>query len=710
MNLTKLFNGPYLLQNLKKSKALITLLILLVPLFTSIILISTTGNYVFSFIELSSVNLIGMYIIPIILSIALFGYVFKKNSVDFIGSMPISRKTIFLTNTIGGILLIILTQALTMLCTLFLGNVLSAVIIFDAMVWDIFVFYTFAYIFVFTVANLAMTFSGNKISQLVSTILILFVIPFLIVTGRVFYENENGYDVISRNEVKNSITFNESYHFTAPSYFLDMIVNGVEFQYDKIVIVKMGILSILYIGIGFFLFQKKKLELAGESYETTNIHLFIKLLTLLPFMAIFCALSGSERGSVFLFFTAIIAVYYVVFDLITNKKLPLKTTVLGFLGSVAILFAYYEGIAPNVNLRKTVEVKAEEIQSVFIEDVFTYYNLKQEFNLQIDDQELIQQIVKNYYQQYRSSSSSSMGGVVYSTLVEPEVYEEVVDIEDIEALEKGIETNMVEPDAVNPETIETYFHVKLRLQLKNGREYEYTDYWNADIWKGILQRYGKEQAVQNLKEARLVVDEVELTKSEEKELLEILNQTMNQYTYEELYHIYEGENAEYIIYLYSYKDHCFKQNGYTKKLPKELYEKMIQVLNREAIDILEDVHFITVTDEVKLQKKIIAYAKENKAEQLKQYPIEEDFFYFQIGDDWYDLFSETMEKIKTFIKEDAKNAVNIEKDYIVIKSGYPYFLYYTNDIDSVCEIFLERYFEILENDVTNQYEKNWIRE
>jgi len=53
-------------------------------------------------------------------------------------------------------------------------------IIFDSMVWDVFMFFTLGYIFVFTVSNLAMSFSGNKFSQIVATCLILFLIPLVI--------------------------------------------------------------------------------------------------------------------------------------------------------------------------------------------------------------------------------------------------------------------------------------------------------------------------------------------------------------------------------------------------------------------------------------------------------------------------------------------------------------------------------------------------
>ena len=94
MNLTKLFNFDFLLQNLKKSRMILTIFLLVVPLFTTIIL-TTSSDKAYNFFELSGINAVGMYIVPFIFSLCLFGYVYKKNSVDFMCSMPISRKSMF---------------------------------------------------------------------------------------------------------------------------------------------------------------------------------------------------------------------------------------------------------------------------------------------------------------------------------------------------------------------------------------------------------------------------------------------------------------------------------------------------------------------------------------------------------------------------------------------------------------------------------------
>ena len=111
MNLTSLFNFNYLKENIKKSKAIILLCMLLLPILNGIILLmhgSTGDNFVASIYDVSGIILFGMYIIPIVLSITLFSFIYKKGAVDFTLSMPINKRQIFLTNTIGGMAIILI--------------------------------------------------------------------------------------------------------------------------------------------------------------------------------------------------------------------------------------------------------------------------------------------------------------------------------------------------------------------------------------------------------------------------------------------------------------------------------------------------------------------------------------------------------------------------------------------------------------------------
>ena len=82
MNSTKLFNMNYFLQNVKKSKTGIILAALVLPLFTllDILLFGSEGfTNCMNFTTLRVFHIFFMYVIPIILSLSLFSYVYKKN-------------------------------------------------------------------------------------------------------------------------------------------------------------------------------------------------------------------------------------------------------------------------------------------------------------------------------------------------------------------------------------------------------------------------------------------------------------------------------------------------------------------------------------------------------------------------------------------------------------------------------------------------------
>lgn len=708
-NLKELFNFSYLMQNIKKSKALIILMVALVPLFTSIVLISMTEEYVFSFIELSAVNLIGMYIIPVILSLALFGYVYKKNSVDFIGSMPISRRSIFTTNTIGGIAIIAIMQLLTMICTLFLSRVLSNVVVFGSMVWDIFIFYTIAYIFVFTVANLAMTISGNRISQIVITLLILFLIPFLVISGRLYYEESNTDWVDGRK----AIEITQAYHFTAPSFVFETAIYGENLEYDQESMIKMLVLSLIYIGIGYYLFKKKKLEMAGEAFETKKIHLIVKLLTMLPFMAIFCALSDDDRGSVFLFFLAIVGVYYFVFDLITNKKIKLKTTIPAFFGSLAILFAFYEGIAPNFAWIPDVRIEKGDVQSIVIENIAFGSSNKKKFDLLIEDEAIVNLIMNNCLNLYNYSRSG-----YYPYAVDTEVYSSTVEITTEEVTE-------IIPKEVPKRP---QFSTDLKLILKNGKQYDYSDYLTFETWNQILSKYGKQMVEQDFSKMKVVFRRLNLTQNEKSEIIEILNKTVSKLTYQQLYELCESKQTDYTLYLYEYENHHLQKRNYSQEIPNELFKKIITICNKNAPQNLDEIYRI-YCNENELAEYLEEYIKEhyNEYEELSEYiewnsesgysintknmtdselkAIQEKFpliDVFNLIDNYgryYDLCEEATDELKDFILQDYKNEVDINKKYIVLESSYPnYMWYYTNNLDAICKILIEKYFDIVERE------------
>ena len=181
MNLMKLFNKNYLLQNLKKSKTVLSIFVGLIPILNTIILIMFLKNnngYILALSEISIISFIGIYILPIIISICLFNYVYKKKSVDFINSMPISRKSIFVTNTILGIILFGLMLIVNVILIKITSLIFNSIIPFSLLM-DYFWYFLVVYIFAFSATNLAMTVSGNAVTQIVVTLLLFFLVPFV---------------------------------------------------------------------------------------------------------------------------------------------------------------------------------------------------------------------------------------------------------------------------------------------------------------------------------------------------------------------------------------------------------------------------------------------------------------------------------------------------------------------------------------------------
>ena len=119
MRLKILFNRKYFWQNVMKSKAVLALVFGIIPILNAIFVLlnatSVENTELIDFTELSIINLFGMYVIPIVVALCLLGYVFKRKSVDFINSMPLSRREIYVTNATGGIILLVLMQAISTL-------------------------------------------------------------------------------------------------------------------------------------------------------------------------------------------------------------------------------------------------------------------------------------------------------------------------------------------------------------------------------------------------------------------------------------------------------------------------------------------------------------------------------------------------------------------------------------------------------------------
>lgn len=379
MSLIKSFNFSFLKQNIKKSKGTIILSLIIVPLIFSMYFVVSglelSSPEKMEFETLETMDFIFMYIIPFVYSVILFGFVFKKSSTDFMNSMPINRKTMFVTNTIGGIILITLIQLLSGFFALLWGAIFKNIIVFPTAILDIMINSWISYVFVFIASNLAMSFSGTKQTQFVSTILILFLIPVCVeLTSSIINAKSYDYSYYTTEPVRANYDLSiasgyQTYYFDT----LDSIKNwtmpyklfrhGLAMSTESNI--RMLVLSVVYYIIGLKLYKKRKMEFSEESFENQKLHLFIKALTLVPIL-LFVNRIGLYDDSITLLVISIIfcAIYYFIFDIVTKRKVPIKTTIFSFVMSVFVIqsMIMFVGKIDNKNL----DIDVDDIKEISI--------------------------------------------------------------------------------------------------------------------------------------------------------------------------------------------------------------------------------------------------------------------------------------------------------------------------------------------------------
>ncbi len=382
MNSMSFFSFPYLKQNLKKSKAALSLMFLVLPILTSIILFMIGADSNISVLglgDISTVAVLGMYILPIAVSLSLFSFVFKKKSVDFMGSMPLDRKTIFFTNTIGGIFLFLIlllgTTGLMMLATVLLPNLYIPMQAF----LDFFVVFFTSYVFVFTACNIAISLAGNAITSIVVAMLIIFFVPFHHYVFSEIYWNSHYapiyYDALEEAQncaeddevclekasyVPTLSPVKENPGYTMPfEIFIDTFDNNIDsLNYQDDVIGKMVLLSILYICIGYLLFEKKEMEVCETSFKKFYWHQLVKILTLIPIFIVVSVSLETAEAVTWILVAAIILVYNFVYDLITKHAIDHV-----FLNLCCYVFVFIAVTSTMISF-----LRAEHI---FIEEKFT---------------------------------------------------------------------------------------------------------------------------------------------------------------------------------------------------------------------------------------------------------------------------------------------------------------------------------------------------
>ncbi len=409
MNLKKLFNINYFKENIRKSKGLLAFFLGIIPIINIvflIIILTVNSDMILTLNMISIFAYLGLFFIPVALSMTLFGFIFKKKSVDFVMSKPLSRKSIFITNTLGGIIIILVFVLLNTLIFGFFSLAFSSLTIPLALLWDYFVIWLISYIFMFVVSNLAIVIAGNFITSLVVLLVIVSVVPFLCGvnyvtrdyysdTNYIYCDNEDCkpevYYCYNDSECEEHLAQNEyelyygdyfNYHFLAPYHAATQGLYATTHElYDAVSLMKMLVLSIIYTVIAYFIFKHRKMENNETSFKSTFAHFLLKAFTFLP-VCLVTYLIISYSGSIgWLIAVVAIIIYSLVYDLITRREIYKfwKSTIYSLLIFGIFTLGYYLNFEVFVGDVKVIK----EVDSIIFEGV------------KITDDDLINTIVKS---------------------------------------------------------------------------------------------------------------------------------------------------------------------------------------------------------------------------------------------------------------------------------------------------------------------------
>ena len=399
MNLMKLINFNFIKENIKKSLGILLFLFFIIPIVNILYLFNMLNQqiYVINLIDLTKMTYFASFIFPVVIAYILNNYLFKQNSLDFYLSKPINKRKLFFSNILAGLLLILVLLIINVI-VFSLFNLTNLSIPF-ALLFDYFIYTFILYSFIYIVITLAISLCGNFITALIVSIILIWSFPITLDVDKLLSENytetyikfkgdNNEYYVDHIKNIKHPLTL-------PSSYILKKEFNTAD-------IIKTSLLSIIYIFAGYVLFKRRKMENITSGFKNESLHYVVKTISLLPFMLLNALFLKEKTIFTGLIITLAAIFYYLIYDLLTQKKLykPLKSAII-FTWTYIILSLCFYGIISTYNKKQVIncsELTTSNAYSEYLTTTVTSFDLiKNSFNNHSDTSELFN-INNNSYQ------------------------------------------------------------------------------------------------------------------------------------------------------------------------------------------------------------------------------------------------------------------------------------------------------------------------
>lgn len=399
MNLMKLINFNFIKENIKKSLGILLFLFFIIPIVNILYLFNMLNQqiYVINLIDLTKMTYFASFIFPVVIAYILNNYLFKQNSLDFYLSKPINKRKLFFSNILAGLLLILVLLIINVI-VFSLFNLTNLSIPF-LLLFDYFIYTFILYSFIYIVITLAISLCGNFITALIVSIILIWSFPITLDVDKLLSENytetyikfkgdNNDYYVDHIKNIKHPLTLPSSY------------ILKKEFNTGDII--KTSLLSIIYIFAGYVLFKRRKMENITAGFKNESLHYVAKTISLLPFMLLNALFLKEKSIFTGLIITLAGIFYYLIYDLLTQKKLykPLKSAII-FTWTYIILSICFYGIISAYNKKQVIncsDLTTSNAYSEYLTTTVTSFDLiKNSFNNHSDTSELFN-INNNSYQ------------------------------------------------------------------------------------------------------------------------------------------------------------------------------------------------------------------------------------------------------------------------------------------------------------------------
>ena len=346
--------------------------------------------------------LLTIFVLPVLVSILLFKYTNEEKSSSFIHGLPISKRKLYITNILTGIVMYVIPFLLNVIIILLLniGEMGKYLQFADIMKWfGVCMLYNTMF---FAFATFIGTFCASKISHGILTYILMYApVGGLAIASIIMESALYGFKGLSSNleEFRGwpFIKIIEDFREMG-SYYLSQTI---KFEISTIIIYIASIIVMLV--LGYFIYQKRKLEITKEFIAFKGIRSFVKyvatfLVNLLSYMY-FCDVFEENKIVTLLASFIITLIAYLIIEMILKKTYKVFKSIIGFIVYAVLVTIGFVILNTGVFGYETRIPKAEDVQEVSFSVENETINFKEKQNIEnvIDfQQKLINEKKKGY--------------------------------------------------------------------------------------------------------------------------------------------------------------------------------------------------------------------------------------------------------------------------------------------------------------------------